>query len=253
MTVAVDRRNVKLIVIHHLGDRLGPCTTEAELKRRSQPAGYDWPAYDFGILANGQVITLRPLTVQGAHCISDRTKYIHEDPQWWNRNSAGVVMANDNQKFVPPVDMIKGLFCFLINFGNQRGFGISGMYPHFQITQTLCPGGSYKKLGLNTGYFDYDLMEKAVENQNLVLKKVVDKIMFKALVIYTYDPDKYAAEYLADHLRAPLVSLNNLTPELSACATTKYKVGGSALAGTKLLSGWDRFLTAEAVLKFIRG
>ena len=163
MTVAIDRRNVKLIVIHHLGDKLGPCTTEAELRRRSLPAGYDWPAYDFGVLASGKVIALRPLTVQGAHCIADKAKYRHEDPQWWNRNSAGVVMANDNQKFAPPAAMVQGLICFLVNFGDKHSFGIDGIYPHFQVCQTLCPGGSYKKLGLDTGNFNYDLVEQAVD------------------------------------------------------------------------------------------
>lgn len=177
MTVAaVDRRNVKLIVIHHLGDSQGPCSTEAELRRRSQPPGYDYSAYDFGVLADGKVITLRPLTVQGAHCIADRSKYEHGDPQWWNRNSAGVTLANDNQDFIPPAAMIQGLISFLINFSKQRGFGIDGMYPHFQVAQTLCPGGSYKKLGLNTGHFDYDLVEQAVGTHRTYTVKAGDNL-----------------------------------------------------------------------------
>jgi len=120
MVQACDRTKVKLITIHHMGDGLGPCTTEAELRRRSTPPGYDYPAYDFGILASGQVVTLRPLTVQGAHTLSDRAKYVR-GYQWWNRNSASVVMANSNHLFAPPEPMYQGLICFLVGFCDNKG------------------------------------------------------------------------------------------------------------------------------------
>lgn len=74
--------------------------------------------------------------------------------------------------------------------------------------------------------------------------------VFKDLVIYQDGADKRAAEYMADYLKAPIVSTDNVTPELLACATNKYKVGGTAYDGAQLISGSDRFGTMKAVLKF---
>jgi len=77
-----------------------------------------------------------------------------------------------------------------------------------------------------------------------------DKV-FANLVIYQDGPDKRAAEYLADHLKCPIVEVGNVTPELLACATNKHKVGGSAYAGATLVAGADRFGTMAAVLKVV--
>ncbi|MDR3540287.1 MAG: DUF1906 domain-containing protein [Desulfosporosinus sp.] len=75
--------------------------------------------------------------------------------------------------------------------------------------------------------------------------------MFANLVIYEEGPDFRAAQYLADYLKAPIVTTDNVTPELLACATNKYKVGGSAYPGAQLISGSDRYETMSAVLKFM--
>jgi len=75
--------------------------------------------------------------------------------------------------------------------------------------------------------------------------------MFANLVIYDEGPDVRAAQYLADYLKAPIVSTDNVTPELLACATNKYKVGGSAYPGAQLISGSDRYETMSEVLKFM--
>ena len=77
------------------------------------------------------------------------------------------------------------------------------------------------------------------------------KKMFKDLVIYADGADKRAAEYLADALKAPMVCVDNVTPELMACATNKYKVGGAAYPGATLVSGNNRFSTMAAVLKLV--
>ena len=75
--------------------------------------------------------------------------------------------------------------------------------------------------------------------------------MFANLVIYDEGPDVRAAQYLADYLKAPIVSTDNVTPELLACATNKYKVGGSAYPGAQLISGSDRYETMSDVLDFM--
>lgn len=169
--IVYDRKHVKLIVIHHLGDGLGPATSEAELRRRATPPGDGAPAYDFGVLSDGRVIALRSLEYQGAHAISNRPKYMYGE-QYWNRNAAGIVMATDNTLSAPPEAMIQGLINHLVYFANMQGFGIGGMYPHFQICTTACPGGSYHKLGLKTGKFDYDRVEQAV-NARCIIKGVL--------------------------------------------------------------------------------
>ncbi|MDR3585719.1 MAG: DUF1906 domain-containing protein [Desulfosporosinus sp.] len=75
--------------------------------------------------------------------------------------------------------------------------------------------------------------------------------VFANLVIYEVGPDVKAAQYLADYLKAPTVSTENVTPELLACATKKYKVGGPAYPGAQLISGSDRYETMNEVLKFM--
>lgn len=79
-------------------------------------------------------------------------------------------------------------------------------------------------------------------------RETEEKKVFANLVIYQDGADKRAAEYLADHLKAPIVCVDNATPELLACATNKYKVGGAAYPGAQLISGNDRFGTMKAVL-----
>jgi len=75
--------------------------------------------------------------------------------------------------------------------------------------------------------------------------------VFANLVIYDEKVDNRAAAYLADAFKAPMVSTDNVTPELLACATKKYKVGGDAYAGATLVSGNNRFSTMAAVLKLV--
>jgi hypothetical protein len=160
MSTKLDRSKVRKGVVHHLGDSQGPCKSVTELLKRSNP-GYEFPAYDFGILDDGTIVELRPLTYVGAHCIASKQKYIY-GPNWWNENSIGVVLAIDNTKFQPSQAMVNGLIVLMIRLCKSQNMTIDDWYPHFQLTATACPGGSYNKLGFDTGYFDYDVVEKAV-------------------------------------------------------------------------------------------
>lgn len=161
MSTRLDRTGVKLQVVHHLGDGLGPTSDHAEVMRRANPHGYEFPEYDYAALADGSILNMRPLDVIGAHTIADRPAYMRGD-NWWNCNSASIVMANDNTKFAPPAAMVEGLAKFLAAWIKDRGASLDFIYPHFQVTMTDCPGASYAKVGLNTGFFNYDGLESWV-------------------------------------------------------------------------------------------
>lgn len=76
-------RIIQAIVIHHMGDKRPP---EESILGRWNPGGLDYPEYDFGIEADGTVRIGRPLNIQGAHTISDKSPYSQKGYQWWNRN-----------------------------------------------------------------------------------------------------------------------------------------------------------------------
>ena len=42
------------------------------------------------------------------------------------------------------------------------------IYPHFQVTATACPAASYGKLAKNTGYLDYDYVERTVAKGGII-------------------------------------------------------------------------------------
>lgn len=80
--------------------------------------------------------------------------------------------------------------------------------------------------------------------------------VFTNLVVYKAgSADEHAAKLLADAKKAPLVTTENVTPELFDCAENIYMVGGTEkpIDRAVLITGTDRFKTAEEVLKFIGG
>lgn len=163
MSGAWDRYGAMKIVVHHLGDGKGPATTGAELQRRANPPhlpdypkGYDWPEYEWGILADGSIITMRPLTYVGAHCQADREKY-QLGENWWNRNSVSIVIGNDNTKYPPTEAQVANLISFLVGWCKEKGTTFDDVYPHFQVTQTDCPGAVSQELGISSGaWMDWD-------------------------------------------------------------------------------------------------
>ena len=77
-----------------------------------------------------------------------------------------------------------------------------------------------------------------------------NNVQLDNLVLCYGDADWTIAGDLAQSLKCPVAWASNATPELLACATTKYQVGGSsAPAGVKLLGGEDRLDTMLSVLK----
>lgn len=250
MSRAFDRAGVRKIVIHHLGNKHNPIFTREELLRAANPDGWDYPNYDYGILATGEVVNMRPLSFIGAHTQADRTRYNY-GPNWWNENSASVVIANDNQMFKPTAAQVEGLVKFLTGWLKVRGLDMGAAYPHFQVTQTDCPGGSYKKLALDTGYLDYDAVELDVTNAlNGVVAGGVE--LMRLIVAYTKE-DQTAAALLADAVHSAIILKDYFPVEEAAKIGTLYQVGGPNLYPGKavLLSGVDRYATARAVLDFI--
>lgn len=201
-----DRTKCKNIVIHHLGDGSPAAKTEAELRSRANPPqpgfpnGWQYPEYDYGILEDGTVITMRPLTVKGAHAIADRREYML-GPNWWNLNSASVVLGIDATEFTPPGAMVNSLINFLAKFCKEKGGGVGNMYPHFQITQTDCPGASYGKVGLSTGFLNYDYVEQSVDS---ILKGGLGPMDKPAVVVFGIW-DLVIAYRLALKLNCPVI------------------------------------------------
>lgn len=167
MSDLFNRHGAKKVVLHHLGDGQPGARTVEELQRRANPYNYQFAEYDFGILEDGTVVTLRPLDYIGAHCIASVPKYLFGD-NWWNKNSIGVVIAIDATKYQPSEAMVNGLIKCLVNLCGSQSITIDDIYPHFQVTATACPGASYGKLSLHTGYLDYDYVERTVAKGGVV-------------------------------------------------------------------------------------
>lgn len=85
-----------------------------------------------------------------------------------------------------------------------------------------------------------------------IKEKEVKKV--KNLVVYGEGPDKRAAEYLGDYLKAPIIEKNNIDQNIIATAGNIYMVGGKDKPDENaiLISGSNRFDTMQAVLNFIK-
>ncbi|WP_125153799.1 N-acetylmuramoyl-L-alanine amidase [Clostridium rectalis] len=75
----------------------------------------------------------------------------------------------------------------------------------------------------------------------------------KNIVVYGEGADKRAAEYLADYLKCPMVSKENLSQDVLDFSEKIYIIGGNWKPNSKciLISGSDRYTTIKEVLKFI--
>lgn len=157
MSERYDRTHAKRIVLHHLGDGIGPAQTVEELASRANPYHYQFPDYDFGIIASGQIVALRPLTYIGAHAQANKGDYMYGN-NWWNKCSISIVTANDNTKFAPPAAMVEGTIECLLNLCKdpKHLVPVEDVYLHSQIFTTDCPGAKYSPLSLNNGYLDFD-------------------------------------------------------------------------------------------------
>jgi GH25 family lysozyme M1 (1,4-beta-N-acetylmuramidase) len=100
-----------------------------------------------------------------------------------------------------------------------------------------------------SGYVDLNYMVEDFYNSVKRGEKKVD-----AIVIYNYGADMHSAELLADFLNCPTIS--NARKFDYSCVKNVYAVGGKKEQYTsyltELISGEDRYATAQAVLNFIK-
>lgn len=242
-------RTIKAIVIHHMGDGLSP---NVSILQRWNPHGYDYPEYDFGIEADGTIRQGRPLTYQGAHCLSDKPPYSNYGNQWWNKNSIGIGLAGDFTKYSIPQSQFDALVKLVKQLMQQYNLTLDDCYPHGQVTYTSCPGCIYSKVPALTGGWNYDAFENAVNNNNSNNNEVKSKV--KNLVIYLYPEDSGSAMNLARHLQCPVSFYpKQFTSDLFDCVENIYQIGGSAIdSRVHLISGNDFDDSTVAYLKFIK-
>jgi len=134
-----------------------------------------------------------------------------------------------------------------VRYGWSTGPGLwshSGMSNKYHETDHQDPIAYFDEYGKTFEGFTAE-----VDAMIIQLKRGENKV-FTNLVIYQDGADKRAAEYLADYLKAPIVCVDNVTPELLACAKNKYKVGNPAYDGAQLIAGNDRWGTMAAALRF---
>jgi len=250
-------RTIKAIVIHHQGDGLPPSVSILERWNPPHPGypnGYDLPEYDYGIEANGLVRVGRPLTVQGAHCLSDKPAYSQRGDQWWNRNSIGIGLAGDFTIYPMPQAQFDALVTLVKRLMGEHGLTLDDVYPHGQVTYTSCPGSTYSKVPALKGKWSYDKFEQAV----LIEKKdeVLDMLKV-AVLLFTKDDFWAGADVAAKNGNcAVFVRAEDRSIPADAKNSQKlYIVGGGSVGHPNeiLLSGKDKYQTAAAVAKYLGG
>lgn len=234
-------RAIQAIVIHHMGDGLPPGVS---ILQRWNPAGYDYPEYDFGIESDGTIRTGRPLSIQGAHCLSDKPPYSERGHQWWNRNSIGIGLAGDFTQYTMPGAQFEALVGLVKSLMSQYGLTLDDVYPHGQVTYTDCPGCTYSKVPALAAGWDYDEFEQAVLGN--AQTEGGEEEMLDNIVIYA-DGDVGAALTLSYKLGCPMV-LRDFAPRYQAKNKHWVGVSGTNGGGNYFYAGGDRVATAKAAL-----
>jgi GH25 family lysozyme M1 (1,4-beta-N-acetylmuramidase) len=125
---------------------------------------------------------------------------------------------------------------------NSPGFTLWSKYAIWQYTNKGQISGV-------SGYVDLNYMAEDFYNSVKRGEKKVD-----AIVIYNYGADMHSAELLADFLNCPTIS--NARKFDYSQVKNVYAVGGKKEQYTsyltRLISGADRYATAQAVLNFIK-
>jgi len=245
-------RTIQAIVLHHMGDGLPP---EVSILERwnpphpNYPNGYDYPEYDFGIEADGTIREGRPLTVQGAHCLSDKLPYSQKGNQWWNRNSIGIGIAGDFTLYPMPLAQFYALCSLVKSLMDEYGLTLDNCYPHGQVAQTDCPGCTYTKVPELEGFWNYDDFESAV------LGKEDENVLDVAVLLFTKD-DYFAGSDVSvkNGNCAIFIRLDDRSvPKYAMSAKHLIVVGGGSTghANETLLSGNTKYDTCEAVAKYL--
>lgn len=225
MSTPYNRTNAEILVAHYLGDGQPPALTKDELFRRANPYNYDYPEYDYGIIADGTIIPMRPLTIRGAHCISDIPSMMHSDYLWWNKNSVSIVIGV-GEGYVATEAQLKALANFIK--------GWPTVHRHCDITQTDCP----------------NLSE---ETWDKVLKGY-DDVLDVAVLLFSKD-DYWAGSDVAvkNGCAVFIRNVGNTVPADAWNAKKLIVVGGPSTGHPNeiLLSGNSKYDTAAAVAKYL--
>ncbi len=206
-------RTIQGIVIHHMGDKLPP---EVSILQRWNPDNLDYPEYDYGVEADGTIQIGRPLSIQGAHTLSDKAPYSQRGYQWWNRNTIGIGLAGDFTIYSMPQAQLDGLVSLVKSLMTDHDLTLDNVFPHGQVTYTDCPGCVYSKVPeLTKGKWSYDEFEMAV----LGPTKEEEYSMQDAVVYWTLK-DFSAAEQVAAKLGGCGMFCRNGNPALHRDAKT---------------------------------
>lgn len=244
-------RKIQAIVIHHMGDGKAPAVP---ISQRWNPHGYDYPAYDFGIEADGTIVQGRPLTYQGAHCLSDKPPYSQRGGNWWNKNAIGIGLAGDFTQYAMPEAQFQGLVGLVKKLMAQYGLTLNDVYPHGQVAYTDCPGCTYSKVPALKGAWSYDEFEKTVLGTEEEVEEV--RRMKTAIVYFTVN-DFSMAKLIADQLGCCGMFCRNgsqFVHEDALGADHLIVVGGPKIAhkNATYLAGNAAVDTAEKVVEYVR-
>ncbi|HBY20572.1 MAG TPA: hypothetical protein DEG71_06135 [Clostridiales bacterium] len=250
-------KTIQAIVIHHMGDGKQP---NIPIAQRWNPYNYEYPEYDFGVEFDGIIRQGRPLTVQGAHCISDKPPYSHKGDQWWNKNSIGIGLAGDFTKYPMPQAQFNGLVKLVKDLMKQYNLTLDNIYPHGQTTYTDCPGCTYSKVPALKGMWNYDDFEKAVNNKlNTTIQSINnnqgdDNVNYAVLGFSLNDLG--ACMLVSQKYGNCAIYFRNTDKTFNQdClkANTLFVVGGSTVGhkNEKLLSGKEAKDTLQAVVNIL--
>jgi len=248
-------RIIKAIVIHHMGDNQ---PSIVPIAKRWNPYNYDYPEYDFGVEFDGTIRQGRPLNYKGSHTKSDKPPYSTNYGTWWfNENAIGIGIAGDFTKYPMPQAQFNGLVELVKKLMNQYNLTLDNVYPHMQLSYTLCPGCTYSKIFESQGSWSYDEFENAVLESKQENNNQGDEFSMEKCIVYFTPADFSNALILANKFGGCAMFCRNGSANVHADAMKSnvvFTVGGPKLNvnGEIYLSGDSAKDTLIAVSEYLK-
>lgn len=131
----------EFIILHHTAAEE---KDTAQIKRYHLGIGYRDIGYNYVIEKNGRIVTGRPLSIPGAHCIASGM----------NKKSIGIALIGNFENRRPHPVQIASLNCLLRQLHYKHNIKPANILLHKQVkgSSTKCPGRYFELPSLELGF-----------------------------------------------------------------------------------------------------